>query len=108
VSPKVIFVHPDNTRQEVEVEAGTSVMQAAVANDVEGVVAECGGSAMCATCHVYLDEADLARAPEMRPEEDEMLEFTASPRLETSRLSCQLVMGLELDQLVVHLPEEQR
>jgi ferredoxin, 2Fe-2S len=108
VSPKVTFVHPDNTRQELEVEIGTSVMQAAIANDIEGIVAECGGSMMCATCHVYVVVSDLARTPEMRPEEDEMLEFTASPRQATSRLSCQLVMTEALDGLVVHLPEEQQ
>jgi ferredoxin, 2Fe-2S len=108
VSPKVTFVHPDNTSQELEVENGMSVMQAAIANDIEGIVAECGGSMMCATCHVYVQESDLARTPEMRPEEDEMLEFTASPRLATSRLSCQLVMTEALDGLVVHLPEEQQ
>jgi 2Fe-2S ferredoxin len=108
VSPKVIYVHPDNRRQEVEVEVGTSVMQAAIANDVEGIVAECGGNAMCATCHVYVDEADLDRAPEMHPDEDEMLEGTAAPRTERSRLSCQLAMTSELDGLVVYLPEEQQ
>jgi ferredoxin, 2Fe-2S len=105
---KVTFIHPDNTREELGVEVGTSIMQAAAAHGIEGIVAECGGSAMCATCHVYVDEADLARAPEMQPEEDEMLEFTASPRRETSRLSCQLVMTPELDGIVVHLPGSQR
>ena len=108
MSPKVTFVHADNTTQELEVENGMSVMQAAIANDIEGIVAECGGSMMCATCHVYVQESDLARTPEMRPEEDEMLEFTASPRRATSRLSCQLVMTEALDGLVVHLPEEQQ
>lgn len=108
MSPKVTLVHPDNTRQELEIDLGTSVMQAAIANDIEGIVAECGGSMMCATCHVYVEESDLPRTPEMRPEEDEMLEFTASPRQATSRLSCQLVMTEALDGLVVHLPEEQQ
>jgi 2Fe-2S ferredoxin len=105
--PRVIYVHPDQTREEVDVDIGTSVMQAAVAHGIDGIVAECGGSAMCATCHVYLDEGDLARAPEMQPNEDEMLEFTASPRKASSRLSCQLVMTPELDGITVYLPEEQ-
>lgn len=108
VSPIITYIDPNNARQELEVDVGMSVMQAAVANDIEGIVAECGGSAMCATCHVYLDESDLARAPEMSPEEDEMLEFTASPRRPTSRLSCQLVMTAELDGIVVYLPENQQ
>jgi 2Fe-2S ferredoxin len=82
-------------------------MQAAIAHGIEGIVAECGGSAMCATCHVYLDEADTQRAPVMQDEENEMLEFTASERKPTSRLSCQLVMSPELDGLTVYLPPEQ-
>jgi 2Fe-2S ferredoxin len=105
--PKVIYVLPDQTREELDVDIGTSVMQAAIAHDIDGIVAECGGNMMCATCHVYLDEGDLARAPEMKPEEDEMLEFTVSPREANSRLSCQLVMTPEMDGITVHLPEEQ-
>jgi ferredoxin, 2Fe-2S len=105
--PKVIYVLPDQTREELDVDIGTSVMQAAIAHGIDGIVAECGGNMMCATCHVYLDESDLARAPEMKPEEDEMLEFTASPREANSRLSCQLVMTPEMDGITVRLPEEQ-
>jgi 2Fe-2S ferredoxin len=36
-----------------------------------------------------------------------MLEGTSSERLETSRLSCQLVLTAELDGLTVHLPPTQ-
>jgi len=105
--PKVTYVHPDDSREELEVDIGTSVMQAAVAAGIDGIVAECGGSAMCATCHVYVAEDDLPRLPEMQPAEDEMLEATMSPREAHSRLSCQLVMTPALDGLVVRLPEEQ-
>jgi 2Fe-2S ferredoxin len=106
--PKVIYVHPDGTREELDIEVGTSVRSAAIAHGIDGIVGECGGSAMCATCHVYLDEADLARAPEMQPDENEMLEFTVAPRRETSRLSCQLIVTSELNGLVVYVPEAQR
>ncbi|HLJ63278.1 MAG TPA: 2Fe-2S iron-sulfur cluster-binding protein, partial [Stellaceae bacterium] len=82
-------------------------MQAAIANGIDGIVAECGGSAMCATCHVYVDEADLARLPKISQGEDEMLESTAAERRKNSRLSCQLVMTTGLDGLTVHLPETQ-
>jgi 2Fe-2S ferredoxin len=105
--PKVIYVHPDQAREELDVDVGTSVMQAAIAHDIDGIVAECGGNMMCATCHVYVDEDYLAQTPEMKPEEDEMLEFTVSPRESNSRLSCQLVMTPDLDGIVVYLPEEQ-
>jgi 2Fe-2S ferredoxin len=105
--PKVTYVSPDGSEVEVEAEAGTSVMMAAVTHDVDGIVAECGGSLMCATCHVYVDDAFADRLPEMSPDEDEMLEAAASERTERSRLSCQIVLTDELDGLVVRLPETQ-
>ena len=82
-------------------------MQAAVFYGVDGIVAECGGSCMCATCHVYVREDQLAKAPSMEADEDAMLEGTASPRRPNSRLSCQLVVSPEMDGLVVDLPETQ-
>jgi 2Fe-2S ferredoxin len=91
----------------VEATVGDSVMETAVRNGVPGIVAECGGSLMCATCHVYVDEEFADRLPEMSPDEDEMLEAAASERTERSRLSCQIVLTDELDGLVVWLPETQ-
>ncbi len=105
--PKITYVHPDGSRDVLEVPVGTSIMQAAILNSIDGIVAECGGSAMCATCHVYVEEQDLGRTPTMEDAENEMLEFTACERRPNSRLSCQLVVSEEMDGLVVHLPETQ-
>jgi hypothetical protein len=44
---KIVYVDPANSRIEVDVADGTSIMQGAVANGVDGIVAECGGNAMC-------------------------------------------------------------
>ena len=44
---------------------GDSVMEIARNNGVHGIVAECGGAAMCATCHVYVSPGWLARIPPM-------------------------------------------
>lgn len=65
-------------------------METAVRNGVNGIVAECGGSLSCATCHVYVDEEDLATLPPMEEMEDEMLWGTSEDRRDTSRLSCQV------------------
>jgi 2Fe-2S ferredoxin len=105
--PQVTYVSPEGSRRVVDVAVGTSVMQAAIANGIDGIVAECGGQLMCATCHVYVDEACIGRAPAVGAAEAEMLACTAAERRETSRLSCQLVMSPELDGLVVQLPTEQ-
>ena len=105
--PKVVYVQSDGARQVVDAAAGTSVMRAAIHHDVPGIVAECGGSLMCATCHVYVDPADAGPLPPISAEEDEMLEVTAATRRDTSRLSCQLGLTDELDGLVVYVPETQ-
>ena len=105
--PRVTYIDPDGTEHLVDADVGTSVMMAAVSSDIDGIVAECGGSLMCATCHVYVDPAFAERLPPRSPDEDEMLEAAASERLQNSRLSCQIELTDELDGLVVRLPETQ-
>ena len=105
--PKITYISPEGEQLVLDVADGTSVMQAAVANGLQGIVAECGGSAMCATCHVYVDPEWQAKLPPMNAVEDEMLESVADERRPTSRLSCQLVASADLDGLVVHLPRTQ-
>ncbi len=101
----IIFRQPDGSERAIEAEAGTSIMQAAILNGVDGIVGECGGSAMCATCHVHVEEgADGLDA--MNDTESEMLECTASPRDACSRLSCQLFAG-QAERIVVRVPERQ-
>lgn len=104
---KIIFLQPDGSEQTLEVANGTSVMQAAIANGVPGIVAECGGSAMCATCHVYVESTWLDQLPPMDAVEQEMLDSVADERLPESRLSCQLVVSPALDGLKVRLPRTQ-
>ncbi|MFI4947353.1 MAG: 2Fe-2S iron-sulfur cluster-binding protein [Alphaproteobacteria bacterium] len=105
--PRVTYISQDEKATTLDIDIGTSVMQAAVLHGVDGIVAECGGSCMCATCHVYVREDMLALCPPMEADEDAMLEGTASPRLPNSRLSCQLVATAQMDGLVVRLPETQ-
>lgn len=88
--PQITFTDHAGTTTEVEATAGDSVMETAVRNGVPGIVAECGGSLSCATCHVFVAEDDLALLDPMSEMEDEMLYGTAVDREESSRLSCQL------------------
>ncbi|WP_055696656.1 MULTISPECIES: 2Fe-2S iron-sulfur cluster-binding protein [Streptomyces] len=105
--PKITYVAVDGTATTVDVAHGTSVMRGAVFNDIDGIVAQCGGNAQCATCHVYVADDGADRLGPMRSDEDDLLDFTASPRRPTSRLSCQLPVTDALDGLTVHLPERQ-
>lgn len=105
--PKVVYVDFQGNRNELEVANGMTLMQGAVMNGIDGIEGECSGSCACATCHCYVDEAYLDKLPEMSENEDELLDGTASERLGTSRLSCQIRMADELDGILVKLPEEQ-
>lgn len=105
--PKITYVQPDGERRSIPVDAGATVMLVAVANGIPGIVAECGGAAMCATCHVYLDESSAHTVPPVSEVENEMLESAASGRRENSRLSCQLTLQPGVDEIVVHIPSHQ-
>lgn len=87
---KVTYVSSDGGEVTLTGSAGDSVMEIAVRNGLHSIVGECGGSMSCSTCHVFVDEEDLAQFPAMSDLEDEMLDTTAVDREENSRLSCQL------------------
>ena len=67
-------------RREGHIEPAGFHWPIAVQNDVDGIVAECGGNCQCATCHVYVEEKFLPLLKPMAEDENAMLESTASPR----------------------------
>jgi len=105
--PYITYVQPDGARHSIAAASGASVMLTALANGIPGIVAECGGAAMCATCHVYLDEASQAVVAPVKEVENEMLDSAASGRRDNSRLSCQLVLEPGVEEIVVHIPSHQ-
>ncbi|MEY9876250.1 2Fe-2S ferredoxin [Streptacidiphilus sp. MAP12-33] len=105
---KITYRSADGTATIVDVPEGNSVMRGAVVNGVAGIVGECGGGAMCATCHVYVDTRTSVPLPAVSEIEDELLHTTVCPRRPNSRLSCQLPVTDEVDGLVVDLPERQQ
>lgn len=104
----ITYISDAGQAARVEVPVGDSVMEGAIKNGVDGIVAECGGACMCATCHVYVEEEWLQKLHPMEEDENAMLESTASPRRANSRLSCQLRVTKELDGLVVTTPPTQQ
>jgi ferredoxin, 2Fe-2S len=105
--PKVVFTSPDGTQRVVDGTAGESVMLAAVQNGVEGIVAECGGNASCATCHVWVDEEYLPALDAPGDMEEDLLDLAVTERREGSRLSCQIPLTDALDGLAVEIPPDQ-
>jgi len=101
------FQYADGRRETRLTDTGQSLMRAATAADVDGIVAMCGGCLSCATCHVVVAPEWAARLPAHGDDEEAMLAMTAAPREPGSRLSCQIWLDAQLDGLVVRLPAEQ-
>jgi 2Fe-2S ferredoxin len=104
---KITYIQPTGAEQTIEAKTGWSVMEGAVKNRIRGIDADCGGACACATCHVYVDEAWLAKTGKPSAMEESMLDFAEEVQ-PNSRLSCQIKVTDALDGLVVRLPESQR
>jgi 2Fe-2S ferredoxin len=103
----VTFVQTDGVERKVEdAKDGWSLMEVARANDVMGILADCGGGCACATCHVYVDPewAEAVGAPDDL--EAEVLDMVSDIRRDTSRLSCQIKLTPALDGVRVTVAPE--
>jgi 2Fe-2S ferredoxin len=101
----ITFVRPDGTQKTVDAAVGDNVMRAAVNAGIEGIIGECGGAMMCATCHCYVDEAWVRQTGDLVDGEEDMLDCAEAEVKPASRLSCQLTVTDELAGLIVHIPE---
>jgi len=104
---KVVFIEHDGNEVRADVAAGSTLMEAARGNNIDGVVAECGGACACATCHVYIQEDWVGKLSPMGQAEKDMIEFALDPDATRSRLSCQIVLTDALDGITVNVPEDQ-
>lgn len=102
----VTYVQADGNSHEVELANGTTIMQGALDNMIDGILGDCGGSCSCATCHCYVDAAWVDKIPAASDVEKDLLDCVVDPQ-DNSRLSCQIVIDDSLDGLVVNLPASQ-
>lgn len=94
---KVTFIEESGKRREIDAKPGDPLMYSAKDAGIDGIIAECGGSAMCATCHCYLLEAPNGPLPEPRIDEADTIEFNAYEPQPTSRLTCQVMVTEALE-----------
>ena|SRR5882672_8618528 len=90
---------------DVEGEPGQSLMELLHGAEVGEIRALCGGCCACATCHVYVDPVAFGTLPPMAPDEKDLLDGLEFRR-STSRLSCQLRVGPDMENLRVTVAPE--
>lgn len=98
--PEITFIDADGTARKVAATPGESLMVAATRAGVAGIIGECGGSCMCATCHCYLEAGALPPPEEL---EAETLEFNADNARPESRLTCQVVATEGMEGIVLRV-----
>ncbi len=84
---------------------GLNLMEAIRDAGMDELLALCGGSCSCATCHVYVDASFADKLPPISDDEDDLLD-SSSHRNETSRLSCQIILSNALDGLKAAIAPE--
>lgn len=105
--PRLVVIDRDGDQRALEWTTDhASLMELLRDNDLP-ILASCGGTASCATCHVYLEPAIVARLGERGDDERELLEECTAFDERSSRLSCQITRTRQLDGSTVTLaPEE--
>jgi 2Fe-2S ferredoxin len=103
--PKLLVTNRAGVETAVEATAGLSVMENIRDNGFDELLALCGGCCSCATCHVHVDPADIAKLEPMGEDENDLLD-SSDHRTEYSRLGCQVPMTDALDGLRVTIAAE--
>jgi 2Fe-2S ferredoxin len=96
---KLFVTDKDGVEHELDGTQDWSVMEVIRENGIE-LLAQCGGSCACATCHVYVDDAWLEKLSPPTEEEIGMLDG-AFDVTNNSRLSCQISCSPALNGLKV-------
>jgi 2Fe-2S ferredoxin len=107
IMPNINFINTANISKSIDVSVGETLMRAAVNNNIDGILGECGGACCCATCHVYVDATSVPDVPRIGEMERQMLDHVAAPRRDDSRLACQLVVDPSMEGLRVRIPQTQ-
>ncbi|WP_199554553.1 2Fe-2S iron-sulfur cluster-binding protein [Sandaracinobacteroides hominis] len=103
--PTLIVVDRKGQEKAVNGESGLSVMEVIRDNGFDELLALCGGSCSCATCHVYVDAGWTAKVGGPHEDEADLLDSSDHRKAE-SRLSCQIQFSDELDGLKVEIAPE--
>jgi ferredoxin, 2Fe-2S len=99
--PRVTFLEMNGSRREIDVAAGTTVLEAARAHDLP-ITGTCGGSMVCATCHVMIAADDRARLPPPSEDEEDTLDLAFGVTAD-SRLGCQIRLTGATDGICIKL-----
>jgi len=86
-----------------EVEAGLTLLEIALMNDIE-LHHNCGGVCACTTCHLYIEKG-MEHLEEISDREEDFIDRAVNPKL-NSRLGCQSLLLDGSGDIEVTLPDQ--
>lgn len=92
-------------KAEIRGKTGDSLMEAITDSGQGDLAAVCGGSCSCGTCHVYVQERYMPKLQAIADYERQLLDCSGY-RQSNSRLSCQIQLTEELDNMTVAVAPE--
>ena len=101
----LIVENREGEHMTLQAEASQNLMEIMRSGGVDEILALCGGTCSCATCHVFIDPEFADRLEPMGADENDLLD-SSDHRNASSRLSCQVIWRDELDGLRVTLAPE--
>ncbi|MFE3059511.1 2Fe-2S iron-sulfur cluster-binding protein [Nocardia sp. NPDC059239] len=103
MSPTVIVTTREGEVLRLECREGTSLMEALRDADIDDELGTCGGCLSCASCHVWVNDAESDALPPLSEDEEDLLDSLDSRR-DQSRLGCQVVLGGTVQTIAVSMP----
>ncbi|WP_296257817.1 MULTISPECIES: 2Fe-2S iron-sulfur cluster-binding protein [unclassified Pseudomonas] len=101
----VIVENRSGEQMTLQAQTAQSLMDIMRTGGVDDILALCGGTCSCATCHVIVDPAFIDRLTPMGDDESDLLD-SSDHRTATSRLSCQVIFQDDMDGLRVTIAPE--
>jgi len=86
-----------------KVEAGQTLLEIALKNDIE-LHHNCGGVCACTTCHLYVDSG-MDNIDEISDKEEDFIDRAVNPRLH-SRLGCQCLLNDGSGEIEITIPDQ--
>jgi len=101
MSVKFNLIDREGKKTLIDGDNGTTIKDAIMDKLSPGNFGLCGGSCICATCHVYVDEKDFNKLSPPKEDEIETLETNDIKQTKLSRLSCQIELKDEFNDITI-------
>ena len=100
---KLNVINRDGTQTAINVKEGTTIRDAIEDNIEPESFGICNGNCHCGTCHVFVHPKDFSKLKVLSDDEYKILKkFAVNPKA-NSRLSCQIELKKELDDITVSI-----